>query len=142
METSKQQKALVLLRVLWKSDLRLSCSDTAQIGAGKLPVLCGLLGHHYGWWLLSNTGGNPAFRLYVLQHSSKRETCDNQEKAHSVCAFARRLGEWPKPSLLCRVGSSFPVFLGYHSGGTSAGDLAFLLPTPLNYSKLLDSLVF
>lgn len=29
-----------------------------QVGAGKLPVLWVLLGQDYGWWLLSNTGGN------------------------------------------------------------------------------------
>lgn len=66
-----------------------------RLGRRRLLVLCVLLEHHHGWWLLSNTGGNPAFWLHVLWHCSKRETCDNQEKAHTICAFAGRLEAWP-----------------------------------------------
>lgn len=66
-----------------------------RLGRGRLLVLCVLLGHHHGWWLLSNTGGNPAFWLHVLWHCSERETCDNQEKANHSCAFAGRLEAWP-----------------------------------------------
>lgn len=88
--------------------LRLGCGR--QVGAGKLPLLCVLLGQDYGWWLLSNTGGNPAFRLHILQYSSGRETCDNQEKAHSICLSTSLEGLGRGHSPLC-CGGLEAVFL-------------------------------